>query len=73
MIGYTLYMQQSNKTADAKSLGVKFGRYCIKNNLSVAKLAEEFGVSRQTIYNWFTGKHEPAKQHIPRIKQLLGL
>ena len=43
MIGYTMYMQQSNKSASAKSLGVKFGRHCIKNNISVAKLAGQFG------------------------------
>jgi DNA-binding phage protein len=73
MIGYTLYMQQVNKSADTKRLGVKLGRHCIKNSLSVAALAKEFGVSRQTIYNWFSGKTEPTKQHIPRIKQILGL
>jgi len=73
MIGYTLYMQQVNKSADTKRLGVRLGRHCIKNNLSVIALAKEFGVSRQTIYNWFSGKNEPAKYHIPRIKEILGL
>ena len=73
MIGYTLYMQQVNKSADTKRLGVRLGRHCIKNNLSVIALAKEFGVSRQTIYNWFSGKNEPAKYHIPRIKEILDL
>ena len=73
MIGYTLYLQRSNKLADGKSLGVKFGRHCIKNNISISKLSSEVGVSRQTLYNWFLGKHEPGPQHIPRIKEILGL
>jgi transcriptional regulator with XRE-family HTH domain len=73
MIGYTMYMQQTNKSANAKNLGVKFGRHCIKNNISAAKLAEKFGVSRQTIYNWFSGRHEPGPQHIPQINKILGL
>ena len=73
MIGYTMYMQQSNKSASAKSLGVKFGRHCIKNNISVAKLAGQFGVSRQTIYNWFYGRNEPGPRHIPQINKILGL
>jgi hypothetical protein len=73
MIGYTLYMQRSNRSANSKSLGVKFGRYCIQNNIPVAALSNEFDVSRQTLYNWFLGKHEPGPQHIPRIKEILGL
>lgn len=73
MIGYTMYVQQANKSANSKSLGVKFGRYCIKNNISAAKLAEQFGVSRQTIYNWFSGRNEPRPQHIPQINKILGL
>lgn len=73
MIGYTLYLQRSNRSANPKSLGVKFGRHCIQNNIPVAKLSEEFGVTRQTLYNWFLGKHEPGPQHIPRIKEILGL
>lgn len=73
MIGYTLHLQRSNKSANPKNLGVKFGRHCIKHNVSVQKLSEEFGVSRQAIYNWFTGRHEPGPQHIPRIKEILGL
>lgn len=73
MIGYTMYMQQSNKSANSKSLGVKFGRHCIKNNISVAKLAEQFGVSRQTIYNWFSGRNEPGPRYTPQINKILGL
>lgn len=73
MIGYTMYMQQANKAASSKSLGVKFGRHCIKNNISVAKLSEQFGVSRQTVYNWFSGRNEPGPQYIPMINKILGL
>jgi transcriptional regulator with XRE-family HTH domain len=73
MIGYTMYMQQTNKSASAKNLGVKFGRHCIKNNISVAQLAEQLGVSRQTIYNWFSGRNEPALRYIPQINKILGL
>ena len=73
MIGYTLSMQRSNKSANSRNLGVKFGRYCIQNNISVVELSKLFGVSRQTLYNWFLGKHEPGPQHIPMIKEILGL
>jgi transcriptional regulator with XRE-family HTH domain len=28
----------------------------------VAQIAERFGVSRQTVYNWFAGVHEPSRE-----------
>ncbi len=57
--GYSQYTVTANKSADMRLLGVKLGRACIAKNVSVTQVAEEFGVSRQTIYNWFEGKHQP--------------
>ena len=38
-----------------KSLGNQLGRWAIHYDLPAAKLAKALGVSRQTVYNWFTG------------------
>jgi len=59
MLGYTLAIAEENRVADGKRLGVKLGRVCIKNSVPVIDVAKKFGVSRQTIYNWFSGRGSP--------------
>jgi transcriptional regulator with XRE-family HTH domain len=49
----------ANKKASIKSLGVALGRVCIRADISVSEVAEAFGVSRMTIYNWFKGDSVP--------------
>ena len=61
MVGYTLHMQKLNKAADSKNIGVRLGRFCIKNDISVAEIAAQLGVTRQAVYNWFVGKSTPNK------------
>lgn len=57
--GYSQYTVSANKSANKRLIGVTLGRLCIANNVPVAAVANKFGVSRQTVYNWFGGKHEP--------------
>jgi len=70
--GYTLQLQQAVWKADPKSLGVQLGRYCINNAIPVSNVATLFGVSRMTVYNWFTGAHTPGKESAPYIQQWMG-
>lgn len=53
-------MAYSQKVIDAvsatpKSLGNQLGRWAIHHNMPVTHIAKALGVSRQTVYNWFTG------------------
>ncbi len=57
--GYSQSLVYANKKASIKSLGVALGRVCIRANVSVSKIADHFGVSRMTIYNWFKGDSVP--------------
>ena len=57
--GYSQYTISANKSADKRLIGVALGRACIARGVSVASVAQKFGVSRQTVYNWFCGVHEP--------------
>ena len=57
--GYSQSLVYANKKASVKSLGVALGRVCIHANISVSKIADHFGVSRMTIYNWFKGDSVP--------------
>jgi hypothetical protein len=57
--GYSARLIEVNKKADARMLGVRLGRACVKHNIPVSKVATKFRVSRQTVYNWFCGTHTP--------------
>jgi transcriptional regulator with XRE-family HTH domain len=60
--GYSQYTVDLNKSADKRQVGVALGRLCIAKRVPVAQIAERFGVSRQTVYNWFAGVHEPSQE-----------
>jgi transcriptional regulator with XRE-family HTH domain len=70
--GYTTWLVTQNKRADARSLGVKLGRVCIKRGLSVIEVATRLGVSRQTIYNWFAGVSKPTRSKIAAVTAYLA-
>ena len=57
----------------SRTLGSKLAKQAVRLGVPVANIAYATNLSRQTIYNWFSGKNEPAKYHIPRIKEILGL
>ncbi len=53
-------MPYSQKIIDAvaktpKSLGNQLGRWAVYRDFPVTKIAKALGVTRQTVYNWFTG------------------
>lgn len=57
--GYSARIITANKRQDDSCLGVKLGRLCIALDIPVSEIARQAGVSRQTIYNWFTGSYDP--------------
>jgi DNA-binding XRE family transcriptional regulator len=73
MIGYSIRLLHGNRKASKKRLGVRFGRHCIDSNISVLEAAEKLGVSRQCIYNWFLGVHEPSPAQAAKISQLFSV
>jgi transcriptional regulator with XRE-family HTH domain len=70
--GYTARLIQKNKEASGRSLGVKLGRLCIKHDLSVSEVANTLGVSRQAVYNWFTGVNTPKPPLTDLIEELIS-
>jgi transposase len=73
MIGYSLALQRANRKASKKSLGVRLGRHCIDNGVSVLEVTEMLGVSRQCIYNWFLGVHEPGLAQAKKIRDAFSI
>jgi transcriptional regulator with XRE-family HTH domain len=69
--GYSARLIDLNKYADQKLIGVRLGKACIKANLSVAEVADRIGVSRQTVYNWFSGVSDPQPAYVAAVTELL--
>ena len=69
--GYSQSLVYANKKASVKSLGVALGRVCIRANVSVNKIADDFGVSRMTIYNWFKGDSVPHSSYTKALSDYI--
>lgn len=70
--GYSLRLCDLNKKADQRKLGVRLGRACIKHNVPVSVVAERMGVSRATVYNWFSGASAPQPSTVSSIESFLA-
>ena len=70
--GYSHNLVEANKNADSESLGVAFGRMCIELGIPATRVAEELGVSRMTVYNWFWGESVPSRSNSEQIKLLMA-
>ena len=69
--GYSNRIASQNRSADIKNPGVRLGRYCIDREISAQELANEFGVSKVTIYNWMSGLYVPNSRHAKNIFKYL--
>jgi DNA-binding transcriptional regulator YiaG len=69
MSGYSQSLIEANKKAK-QTTGTTFGAMCIALKFSVRNVAKELNVSRQTVYDWFSGKTIPSKIFDMKIKEL---
>lgn len=70
--GYSMSLVFANKKANVKNPGVALGRFCIGNDIPVVKVSDDLGVSRMTVYNWFSGSSWPTQEHIDAIERFTG-
>ena len=71
MRGYSQLVVEANQQADPHHVGVMLGRVCIAHKISASVIAEELDISRQTVYDWFSGRVKPAKEKESTIMQLI--
>jgi hypothetical protein len=71
--GYSKRVADANKKASINSLGVRLGRLCISEDISVMQVAEMLEVSRQTVYSWFTGHYIPDEKYEKKIQGFIKL
>jgi hypothetical protein len=71
MIGYSQQLVKANKAANQQHIGVRLGKLCIAKEVPVQVVSRMVGVSRTTIYSWFTGKCLVNPCYVPNIKRVL--
>jgi len=69
MRGYSQIIIEMNQKAKP-TLGVQLGTMCIALKYPVSKVAIELGISRQSVYDWFSGRSVPAEDKEDAIKAL---
>lgn len=70
--GYSLRLVEANTRSESQSLGVALGRLCIAKNVPVQEVADQLGVTRMTVYNWFWGESEPSPNLTERIESYMA-
>lgn len=53
-----------------KTLGVQLMLWAVEKDLSITRISEVTGATRQTVYNWARGG-KVATRYMPKVKQLL--
>ena len=69
--GYSQRLVELNRSAGLESIGVVLGKECIRLDIPVRTVAKALGVSRMTVYNWFTGASKPCLWGRERIAHYL--
>lgn len=54
-----------------RTLGTELGRWAVRRDVSMKKIADIVGASRQTVYNWFTGMTDVTPAYKERVEQVI--
>jgi len=67
--GYSSRFIKAVNSADTGKIGVQLGNLCIEHDMPVQDVAEHFGVTRATIYNWFKGLTNVPPSHQVQVAE----
>ena len=71
-MSYSVKTLNSVKAAP-KTLGNQLGRWAVHHDFPVTYVSAITGASRQTVYNWFTGKSTVINAYRPNVERLLAI
>lgn len=70
--GYNTLFLRKVADADQTLPAIQFANACIAQGLSIPAIAKATGVTRATVYNWFTAKAAPRPAHLIKITEVGG-
>lgn len=50
----------------------QFAEECIRRGIPIASIASRLGVTRASVYNWFTGKTKPRQLQLAQIRKIMA-
>jgi hypothetical protein len=56
-----------------EGLGTELGRWAVRRDVSMQRISQIVGASRQTIYNWFTGATDVTPAYQDRVAQVIAV
>ena len=68
---YTLFIQKV-EDADQKPLIMQLADVCINKGTPITEVAQMFGVTRASVYNWLTGKTVPRARHQAAMPKVIA-
>jgi transcriptional regulator with XRE-family HTH domain len=68
--GYDSLFIRKVEDADQKPAVLLLADVCIEKSIPVTEVAELFGVTRATVYNWMTGKTTPNPRYLALISKV---
>jgi DNA-binding transcriptional regulator YiaG len=71
MRGYSQVVIEANQKAK-ETTGTLLGKICIALKYPASQVAKELNVSRQTVYDWFSGKARPSRRAEPKVIALMA-
>jgi DNA-binding transcriptional regulator YiaG len=69
--GFTQATIAANQAADWHRIGVGLGRFCITESIPASVVATALGVTKWTVYRWFSGECEPHRSHKKLIRTFI--
>ncbi len=71
MRGYSQVIIEANARAK-ETTGTLLGKLCIALKYPASQVSKELNVSRQTVYDWFSGKTRPSKRVEQKVIALMA-
>ena len=70
--GYDQFVVRDVLAATPVTPAIELGRFCVEHNIPVEQIADRLGVTRTTVYSWFTGRSKPRPAKVEAVIALLA-
>ena len=70
--GYSTSFVRAIAEGRLPDLVEQFANHCVAREIPVSVVAEQIGVTRATVYAWFTGRAAPRARHQEKIRHFMA-
>jgi transcriptional regulator with XRE-family HTH domain len=70
--GYDQLVAAAVMGAQPVTPAIELGQFCVAHNVPVEYVATRLGVTRTTVYSWFTGRRKPRPKKLQELIDFLA-